>query len=100
MKTTAPSAVTLFDEPKPGPRATAPTRPEVPAAARLVTTRSLDQNDRQQRVLLLLVVHCPYCDHQHIHPGGHVGAPQLGARRARCVGKQGGAYFFPVVAHQ
>jgi hypothetical protein len=68
-----------------------------PAAARLVTTTSPDRLDREQRPLVLLVVDCPFCDHQHIHPAGHRERPRLCPRRARCVGRAAGAYFFPEV---
>lgn len=66
-----------------------------PAVARLVATTAPDKHDREQRLLLLLVVECPFCGHQHIHPGGHPGAPRLCLRRSRCVGRPAGAYYFP-----
>ncbi|MEU0369082.1 hypothetical protein ABZ070_02260 [Streptomyces sp. NPDC006283] len=68
-----------------------------PARARLVRTTAVDQLDPEQRTLLHLVVQCPYCDHTHIHPGGHTGSPRLCIRRSLCVGTPGGAYFFPEV---
>ncbi|WP_333767729.1 hypothetical protein [Streptomyces sp. IBSBF 2435] len=68
-----------------------------PAAARLVITTSPDLLDREQRPLLLLVIDCPFCPHQHVHPAGHVGSPRLCPRRARCVGRIPGAYYFPEV---
>ncbi|MFI0772344.1 hypothetical protein ACH4TQ_46875 [Streptomyces sp. NPDC021218] len=68
-----------------------------PAAARLVPTSSPDMADPARRPLLLLVVDCPFCNHQHIHPGGHVGAPRPCPRRSRCVGHPGGTYYFPAV---
>ncbi|MER5892308.1 hypothetical protein [Streptomyces sp. NPDC001876] len=94
MKTTAPPADALF-----GARAEAVEQPRglAPAVARLVTTRTPDTTDPEQRRLLLLVVHCPYCDCQHIHSGGHLGAPRLCPRNSRCVGTQGGTYYFPAV---
>lgn len=70
-----------------------------PAAARLVTTNFPDPADPAGGRRLLLVVDCPFCDAQHIHPGGHEGAPWVCIRRSRCVGAPGGSYFFPVV-HQ
>ncbi|MET8172819.1 hypothetical protein [Streptomyces clavifer] len=94
MKTTAPPPDTLF-----GHRAEAVARPRglAPAAAQLIATRSPDTTDPEQRLLLLLVVDCPYCDRRHIHPGGHLGAPRLCIRNSRCVGTQGGTYYFPAV---
>jgi hypothetical protein len=67
------------------------------AAARLVVTSSPDQADPQRRAKVLLVVDCPFCEHQHIHPGGHVGSVQLGERRARCIGQPGGRYLIKAV---
>lgn len=103
MNATALPELTLFGQ------AHAPAGPEarqeprgtlVPASAHLVTTRSGDQHDPEQRKLLLLVVDCPYCDHTHVHTGGHAGAPRLCIRRSRCIGTPGGAYFFPEVVQQ
>jgi hypothetical protein len=104
----ATQATSLFDDegvdadrPKPASR----DRPEGvygirPADARLIATHDPDPNDRDHRPLLYLVVtHCPYCDHQHIHPGGHVGEPRLCVRNSRCIGQTNGAYYFPAV-HQ
>lgn len=96
---------TLFgpceDAVPPSPRADpAPGLPAlgtVAATARLVTTTSPDMADPERRPLLLLVVDCPFCDHQHIHPGGHIGAPRPCPRRSRCVGHPGGTYYFPAV---
>lgn len=68
-----------------------------PARATLVATSSPDKADPQGRPLLMLVVDCPFCDHQHIHPGGHVGALRPCLRRSRCVGRPGGVYHFPEV---
>ncbi|MHC3391325.1 hypothetical protein ACLQ2E_17995 [Streptomyces lavendulocolor] len=67
------------------------------AAARLVPYRDTHDANDQQRVLL--VVACPFCDHQHIHPAGSPDAPRLCPRRSRCVGRPTGVYFFPAV-HQ
>jgi hypothetical protein len=67
------------------------------AAARLVLTASTDRLDREQRPLMLLVVDCPFCDHQHIHPAGHPDRPRVCLRRSRCVGRPVGAYYFPEV---
>uniref|UniRef100_A0AAU1I4P0 Uncharacterized protein n=1 Tax=Streptomyces sp. NBC_00180 TaxID=2903632 RepID=A0AAU1I4P0_9ACTN len=67
------------------------------ATARLVVTRDPDSADAQHRKKVLLVVHCPFCDHQHIHPGGWVGDVRLGERRARCIGQPGGRYLIKAV---
>ncbi|MDJ0461584.1 hypothetical protein [Streptomyces sp. H27-C3] len=93
---TGPTA-TLFGE---APAPTAPQPGLVPATARLVTTHSTDMADPELRDLLLLVVLCPYCDQQHVHPAGHTGAFTFGVRRSRCVGRQGGSYYFPGLVHQ
>ncbi|MFD8882357.1 hypothetical protein ACFV0H_07515 [Streptomyces erythrochromogenes] len=91
-----PTAPTLFEEtPAPGP---ADVSGLAPAAARLVVTNSPAMADPEQRAQLLLVVDCPYCDHTHIHPAGHVGQPRLCLRRSRCVGTPGGSYYFPEVS--
>lgn len=63
------------------------------AMARLVVTRDPDSADPQRRKKVLLVVDCPYCEHQHIHPGGWVGDVRIGERRARCIGQPGGRYL-------
>jgi hypothetical protein len=68
-----------------------------PARARLVASASPDLRDPRRRPLAFLVVQCPFCDHQHIHPGGHVGAPRLCPRTSRCIGRPGGSYYFPAV---
>lgn len=67
------------------------------ATARLVVTRDPDPADPQHRKKALLVVDCPYCQHQHIHPGGWAGDVRLGERRARCVGQPGGRYLIKAV---
>ncbi|MFE2017562.1 hypothetical protein ACFW9O_05830 [Streptomyces sp. NPDC059499] len=94
MKTIAPPSDTLFGTPA---AVATPPRGLVPATARLIATRSPDTTDAEQRLLLLLVVHCPYCDRAHVHPGGHLGAPRLCPRNSRCVGAPGGTYYFPAV---
>lgn len=99
------TAATLFDEEPPTAPAPAPksARPEPtyglrPAPARLIAARDADIHDREGRPLLYLVVTCcPYCDHQHIHPAGHVGEPRFCLRNARCIGQPGGTYYFPAV---
>ncbi|KUL26608.1 hypothetical protein [Streptomyces regalis] len=68
------------------------------ATARIVATSAPDLADPQRRKKVLLVVDCPFCDHQHIHPGGWVGDVRLGDRRARCVGQPGGRYLIKAVA--
>jgi hypothetical protein len=80
----------------PGPGMTA-------ATARLVAYADpLRTVDGQRRRALLLVVDCPFCDGQHVHPAGDAGAvgtPRLCPRRSRCVGRPAGTYYFPAV-HQ
>jgi hypothetical protein len=105
MTTAAP--LTLFDDETPTVQAAktkAPERPAGvyglrPAEAHLVTTRTGDPHHPELRPRLYLVVHCPYCDHQHIHPAGHTGEPRLCLRNSRCIGQTNGAYYFPAV-HQ
>lgn len=106
MTTTA--APTLFDDEPPAtpaPKPRTPERPEAvnglrPAPARLIAAHDPDIHDPEGRPLLYLVVTCcPYCEYQHIHPAGHTGEPRLCPRNARCIGFQGGAYYFPAV-HQ
>ncbi|KMS74528.1 hypothetical protein ACH49_22425 [Streptomyces leeuwenhoekii] len=63
------------------------------AAARLVAYR--DAHDGEQRALL--VVDCPFCDHQHVHPAGRAVAPRVCPRLSRCVGRPTGVYYFPAV---
>ncbi len=106
MTTTA--TPTLFDD-EPAtedtPAASARDRPEGvyglrPAEARLIAAHDPDIHDPEGRPLLYLVVTCcPYCEHQHIHPAGHVGEPRLCIRNSRCIGQTNGAYYFPAV-HQ
>ncbi|MGW1252561.1 hypothetical protein [Streptomyces sp. NPDC002535] len=67
------------------------------AVARLVPYRDSLDEDGEERVLL--VVACPFCDHQHIHPAGLAAAPRVCLRRSRCVGGPTGVYYFPAV-HQ
>lgn len=106
MTTTAP--LSLFDdEPTdlPEPKAKTPDRPAGvyglrPAPARLIAAHDGDIHDPEHRPLLYLVVTCcPYCEHQHIHPAGHVGESRLCPRNSRCIGPTNGAYYFPAV-HQ
>lgn len=106
MTTTA--APTLFDEDPatpPAPRPATPERPDGvyglrPAQARLIAAHDGDPHDGDNRPKLYLVVtHCPYCEHQHVHPAGHVGEPRLCVRNSRCIGQTNGAYYFPAV-HQ
>ncbi|MFD8640819.1 hypothetical protein ACFV14_10975 [Streptomyces zaomyceticus] len=67
------------------------------APARLVPYRDPLDEDSEEHVLL--VVACPFCDHQHIHPAGLASAPRVCLRRSRCVGRPTGVYYFPAV-HQ
>lgn len=66
------------------------------AAARLVAYRDTQYEDGEPRALL--VVDCPFCDHQHVHPAGLATAPRVCPRRSRCVGRPTGVYYFPAVA--
>ncbi|MFJ5150862.1 hypothetical protein ACIQCF_04640 [Streptomyces sp. NPDC088353] len=65
------------------------------AAARLVAYRDTQEETGEQRALL--VVDCPFCDHQHIHPAGRLDAPRVCPRHSRCVGRPTGTYYFPAV---
>ncbi|WP_371528401.1 hypothetical protein OG302_22425 [Streptomyces sp. NBC_01283] len=65
------------------------------AAARLVAYRDTQADDGEQRALL--VVDCPFCDHQHIHPAGLADKPRLCPRHSRCVAQPTGTYYFPAV---
>nr|WP_206315947.1 hypothetical protein [Streptomyces sp. C1-2] len=65
------------------------------AAARLVAYRDTQNEDGQPRALL--VVDCPFCEHQHIHPAGLASAPRVCPRASRCVGRSTGIYYFPAV---
>lgn len=101
---TTPAPLALFgDDTEPAPTTPANNRPEPtrglrPAPARLIAAHDGDLHDGDRRPLLYLVVTCcPYCDHQHIHPAGHVGEPRLCLRNARCIGTEGGTYYFPAV---
>ncbi|MEU9913155.1 hypothetical protein [Streptomyces sp. NPDC051001] len=67
------------------------------ATARVVATSAPDTADPQRRKKALLVVDCPYCEHQHVHPAGWVGDVRLGERRARCIGQSGGRYLIKAV---
>lgn len=65
------------------------------AAARLVPYRDTQFEDGEPRALL--VVDCPFCDHQHVHPAGLASAPRACPRTSRCIGRPTGTYFFPAV---
>ena len=65
------------------------------AAARLVAYRDTQHEDGEPRALL--VVDCPFCDHQHIHPAGLASAPRVCPRTSRCIGRPVGTYYFPAV---
>ncbi|MFK4100781.1 hypothetical protein ACI2L1_12040 [Streptomyces sp. NPDC019531] len=65
------------------------------AAARLVAYRDTQHEDGEPRALL--VVDCPFCDNQHVHPAGLASASRVCPRRSRCVGRPTGTYYFPVV---
>ena len=65
------------------------------AAARLVPYRDTQHEDGEPRALL--VVGCPFCDHQHVHPAGLASAPRVCPRTSRCIGRPTGTYFFPAV---
>ncbi|MGW1609441.1 hypothetical protein ACWCQZ_08585 [Streptomyces sp. NPDC002285] len=66
------------------------------AAARLVPYRDTQHEDGEPRALL--VVNCPFCDHQHVHPAGLASAPRVCPRSSRCIGRPTGTYYFPEVA--
>lgn len=65
------------------------------AVARLVPYRDTQYEDGGPRALL--VVDCPFCDHQHIHPAGLASAPRVCPRRSRCIGQPTGTYYFRAV---
>ncbi|MDQ0992195.1 hypothetical protein [Streptomyces sp. V3I7] len=65
------------------------------AAAHLVPYRDTQHEDGEPRALL--VVDCPFCDHQHIHSAGLTTAPPVCPRTSRCVGRPTGTYYFPAV---
>ncbi|MFD9111598.1 hypothetical protein [Streptomyces bottropensis] len=65
------------------------------AAARLVAYSDTQHEDDEPRALL--VVNCPFCDHQHIHAAGLASAPRVCPRRSRCIGRPTGVYYFPAV---
>lgn len=100
MNSTAGQA-SLFDtneEPTPEPPASGMDPDELRhATARIVVTSAPDPADPRLRKRVLLVVECPFCNHQHIHPGGRVGDVRLGERRARCIGQPGGRYLIKAV---
>ncbi|MFH8369162.1 hypothetical protein [Streptomyces sp. NPDC018031] len=66
------------------------------AAARLVVYRDTQHEDGQPRAHL--VVDCPFCGYQHIHPAGLAAVPHVCPRKSRCVGRPAGTYYFPAVA--
>lgn len=66
------------------------------AAASLVAYRDTQHEDGKPRALL--VVDCPFCDHQHIHAAGLAAAPRVCPRTSRCVGRSAGVYYFPEVS--
>ncbi|MFI5859179.1 hypothetical protein [Streptomyces parvulus] len=65
------------------------------AAARIVAYRDTQFEDGQPRALL--VVDCPFCDHQHVHAAGLATAPRVCPRTSRCVSRPTGVYYFPAV---
>ncbi|MEH0578957.1 hypothetical protein QBA54_31810 [Streptomyces sp. B21-108] len=65
------------------------------AAAHLVAYRDTQYEDSEPRALL--VVDCPFCDHQHVHPAGLASTPRVCPRRSRCIGQPTGSYYFPGV---
>ncbi|MFE7047083.1 hypothetical protein ACFVAM_01745 [Streptomyces californicus] len=66
------------------------------AAAHLVAFQDTHSDDDELQAHL--VVACPFCDHQHIHPAGLASAPRVCPRRSRCIGRPTGVYYFPEVA--
>lgn len=66
------------------------------AAARLVPYRDTQFEDGQPRALL--VVDCPFCDHQHVHSAGLASTPRVCPRISRCVRRPVGSYYFPEVS--
>ena len=82
-------------------RATAAPRPAAvnlgmtAPVARLVAYRDTQHEDGQPRALL--VVDCPFCEHQHVHPAGLASAPRVCPRTSRCVNRPTGVYYFPAV---
>jgi hypothetical protein len=77
------------------PRPVAVTFGMAAAVARLVAYRDTQHEDGEPRVLL--VVNCPFCDQQHIHPAGLAAKPRVCPRQSRCVGRTTGTYYFPAV---
>ncbi|MET7779597.1 hypothetical protein ABZU94_29875 [Streptomyces mirabilis] len=68
----------------------------VAAAARLVPYRDTQFEDDQRCVLL--VVDCPFCDHQHVHAAGLAAASRVCPRQSRCIARPTGTYYFPAVS--
>jgi hypothetical protein len=65
------------------------------AAAHLVAYRDTQYEDGEPRALL--VVACPFCDHQHVHAAGLASAPRVCPRISRCISRPIGVYYFPAV---
>ncbi|MGW1617759.1 hypothetical protein [Streptomyces sp. NPDC002172] len=65
------------------------------AAAHLVPYPDTQFEDGETRAVL--VVDCPFCDHQHIHSAGLAKAPRVCPRQSRCIGRPTGTYYFPAV---
>ncbi|MFF1743883.1 hypothetical protein [Streptomyces mirabilis] len=65
------------------------------AAARLVAYRDTQFEDGEPRALLVVI--CPFCENQHVHSAGLASAPRVCPRRARCIGRPTGTYYFPAV---
>ncbi|MEU5094920.1 hypothetical protein [Streptomyces sp. NPDC020996] len=66
------------------------------AAARLVAYRDTQFEDSEPRALL--VVDCPFCDHQHVHSAGLAASPRVCPRSSRCIARPTGTYYFPEVS--
>lgn len=81
------------DTPQPAPAAVS--LGMAAATARLATYRDTQSETGAMRALL--VVDCPFCDHQHIHPAGLASAPRVCPRTSRCIGRPSGTYHFPAV---
>ncbi|USQ82657.1 hypothetical protein NFX46_02045 [Streptomyces phaeoluteigriseus] len=66
------------------------------AAARVVAYRDTQFEDSEERALL--VVDCPFCNHQHVHSAGLAAAPRVCPRSSRCIARPTGTYYFPEVS--